>query len=96
MIFTKRHTDTYIVSKHECSSLNDKLVRFFVFDNSRRQTCSCAGLATRVDSSRTELLHLPSTSTAPATTNYTMQCHVQIQKHNVIMDRDSVIILLAL
>ena len=67
---TQKHTDTYIVCKHQCSGLNDKLMRFLILDDGSSQACCCAGFAAGVHSSRTKLLHLPSTSTPASAMNY--------------------------
>lgn len=90
------HNDTYVVCQHECSRLNDKLVRFLIFHNGSRQTCSSAGLATGVHSSRTELLHLPSTSTAVTRDQICNTLNLQFHKHIIYEWKEIVIMLLAL
>jgi len=81
------HIDAYVVCEHESSGLNDKLVRFLVFDNSSCQTGRSARLATGVHSSRTELLHLPLTPTPAiidlSVTRHTLHVDLSLQKHNI-------------
>ena len=60
---THAHTqNTYVVSQHERSRLNDELIRFFVSDHRGCQTGRCTRLAARVDGSGAELLNLPETT----------------------------------
>lgn len=49
----------YVIREHQSSRLNDELVRLFVPDDSRRQTCGGAGFPAGVHRSGRELLHVP-------------------------------------
>lgn len=51
--------NTHVVSQHQSSGLDDKLVGLLVSDHSSSQTCSTAGFAAGIHCSGTELLHMP-------------------------------------
>lgn len=59
---------THIISQHESSSLDDKLVGLLISDHSCGQTCSTASLPTGVHRPGTELLNMP-TNTRTRHTN---------------------------
>ena len=50
---------THVISQHESSSLDDKLVGFLISDHGCGQTCSTARLPTGVHGPGTELLDMP-------------------------------------
>lgn len=53
--------DTHIVSQHQSSGLDHKLVGLLVSDHSCCETCSTAGLPAGVHRPGAELLHMPET-----------------------------------
>lgn len=53
----------YVVSQHESSSLDDKLVWLFISDHSGGETCSAGRFPAGVHGTWAELLHVPDPKT---------------------------------